>query len=124
MSLFQALGIAALLSAFLTTATWAGGDAAHGQALFSSRCAICHTTTAQKKAGPGLAGVYGRAAGTAPNFHYSKAMASYAKRWDDQTLDNFLAAPSKAVPGTAMAVALPNTSDRADIIAYLRTIGP
>jgi cytochrome c len=112
--------LAALLSAVVPPSALADGDAAHGQALFSSRCAMCHTTTAQNKVGPGLAGVLGRPAGTASNFHYSKAMVSFAKPWDDQSLDGFLAAPSKVVPGTTMAVALPNAVDRADIIAFLR----
>ncbi len=34
-----------------------------------------------------------------------------------------LAAPAKAVPGTTMMVAVPSASDRADIIAYRKTIG-
>jgi cytochrome c2 len=42
--------------------------------------------------------------------------------WDDQTLDNFLAAPAKAVPGTTMMITVPSASDRADMIAYLKTI--
>jgi cytochrome c len=52
------------------------------------RCAGCLAETAVNKIGPGLAGVFGRPAGTAPNFHYSKAMIDYAKRWDEQTLDS------------------------------------
>jgi len=122
MSNSQMLSIALLLSAVIVPSAQAGGDAEHGKALFG-RCATCHATTAQNKVGPGLAGVFGRLAGTAPNFHYSKAMVGYAKRWDDQTLDSYLAAPAKVVPGTAMLVAVSGASDRADIIAYLKTIG-
>ena len=124
MSRFHALLLAALFSAVIASAAQAEGDAAHGKALFSSRCAICHAPTAQNKVGPGLSGVFGRSAGTAPNFQYSKAMASYAKHWDDQTLDSFLTAPAKALPGTKMTIAVPCASDRSDIIAYLKTIGP
>jgi cytochrome c len=118
----HALSFALLLSAIVVPSAQAAGDTEHGKTLFA-RCAGCHAATTQNKVGPGLAGVFGRTAGTAPNFRYSKAMAGYAKQWDDQTLDNFLAAPSKAVPGTTMAVALPSASDRADLIAYLKTIG-
>jgi cytochrome c len=121
MSNSRTLSIALLLSA-VTVPAQAGGDAEHGKTLFG-RCATCHATTAQNKIGPALAGVFGRLAGTAPNFHYSKAMVGYAKRWDDQTLDSYLAAPTKVVPGTAMLVAVPGASDRADIIAYLKTVG-
>jgi len=42
--------------------------------------------------------------------------------WDEQTLDTYLTDPAKAVPGTSMMVKLPNAQDRADIIAYLKTI--
>jgi len=69
-----------------------------------------------------LAGVFGRQAGTAPNFRYSKAMSGYARPWDDQTLESFLAGPAKAIPGTTMTIAVPEASDRADIIAYLKSI--
>jgi cytochrome c len=111
-----------MLSAVIVSSAQAGGDAAHGKTLFG-RCAACHSATTQNKVGPGLAGVFGRPAGTVPNFRYSKAMVGYAKRWDDQTLDSFLAAPAKAVPGTTMMITVPSASDRADIIAYLKTIG-
>ena len=106
MSHSRTLPIALLLSAVIVPSAQAGGDAEHGKTLFG-RCATCHTTTAQNKIGPGLAGVFGRLAGAAPNFHYSKAMIGCAKRWDDQTLDSYLAAPAKAVPGTAMLMSRP-----------------
>ena len=115
--------VAAILSAAMTDAARAGGDAARGQALFSGHCAVCHTTTPQNKVGPGLAGVYGRTAGTAPKFRYSKAMTGYGRRWDDVSLDRFLASPSKEVPGTTMAIVVLEAPERADIIAYLRGLG-
>jgi cytochrome c len=122
MSHSHTLSLALLLSAVVVSSAKAEGNAEHGKTLFG-RCVACHTETTVNKIGPGLAGVFGRPAGTAPNFHYSKAMIDYAKRWDDQTLDNYLAAPAKAVPGTTMMIAVLSASDRADIIAYLKTIG-
>jgi cytochrome c len=100
---------------------WADGDAAHGKTLFS-RCSTCHTITNQNKVGPSLAGVVGRKAGTVEGARYSKALPASGIVWDDQTLDSFLADPARAVPGTSMMVKLPNAQDRADIIAYLKTI--
>jgi cytochrome c len=100
---------------------WADGDAARGKTLFS-RCSTCHTITNQNKVGPSLAGVVGRKAGTVEGARYSKALPASGIVWDDQTLDSFLADPAKAVPGTSMMVKLPNAQDRADIIAYLKTI--
>lgn len=99
----------------------ADGDAAHGKTLFS-RCSTCHTVTNQNKVGPTLAGVVGRKAGTVEGARYSKALPASGIVWDDQNLDSFLTDPAKLVPGTTMMVKLPNPQDRADIIAYLKTI--
>ena len=49
------------------------GDAALGQKAFQ-RCSACHSTTNQKKVGPGLGGVVGRTAGTMEGIRYSAAM--------------------------------------------------
>ena len=115
--------LAALLTAGVVSPALADGDAARGQTLFS-RCSACHTVTEQNKLGPHLSGVFGRTAGTVAGYTYSKAMAAYAKPWDEATLDTFLAGPNKAVPGTKMtAGAIANPQDRADIIAYLKTLG-
>jgi cytochrome c len=115
--------LAALLTAGVVSPALADGDAARGQTLFS-RCSACHTVTEQNKMGPHLSGVFGRTAGTVAGYSYSKAMAAYAKTWDEATLDTFLTAPNKAVPGTKMAAgAIANPQDRADIIAYLKTLG-
>ena len=116
------LSLALILSAAIVSTAAAEGNADHGKTLFS-RCAACHAATAQNKIGPGLVGVFGRQAGTVPSFRYSKAMIGYAKPWDEQTLDGFLAAPAKTIPGTTMTIAVPKASDRTDIIAYLKSIG-
>jgi len=121
MSRTRALSLGLVLSVVLLGSARADGDAAHGKTLFA-RCTVCHAATAENKVGPGLAGVFGRKAGTVPNFHYSKAMVAYAKVWDGQTLESYLAAPGKAVPGTTMMIGVPGASDRADIIAYLKTL--
>jgi cytochrome c len=121
MSYHHVVSLTLMLATIIIPSAKAGGDAGHGKTLFA-RCTGCHSATTQNKVGPGLGGVFGRPAGAAPTFHYSKAMVGYAKPWDDQTLDSFLAAPVKAVPGTTMLVAVPSASDRADIIAYLKTL--
>ena len=113
--------IAAMLLTALAAPAWADGDAAAGAKLFS-RCSICHSTNGQAKIGPTLAGVYGRKAASLEGFKYSKALAASDLTWDDDTLDKFLTAPSKLVPGTAMAINLPKAEDRADMIAYLKTL--
>lgn len=100
---------------------YAEGDATKGKTLFS-RCTACHATGNQNKVGPGLAGIVGRPAASAPGFRYSKAMTGSGLTWSEEQLDTYLAGPAKAVPGTTMAIAVPNPQDRNDIIAFLKTL--
>jgi cytochrome c len=106
-----------LLSA---TSAFAAGDPLKGQAVFA-RCSACHALS-QDKIGPHLAGVVGRTAGSVAGFKYSVAMRAYGKPWSEPTLDAFLANPAKAVPGAAMMLNLGSPADRADVIAYLKTV--
>jgi len=88
-------------------------------------CAACHTTKEGDPArvGPNLFGVAGRASASLPDFNYSPAMKAANLVWDDATLDTYLTAPMKMVPGTRMAYAgEPNPEKRAAIIAYLNTL--
>src|SRR5260370_33062188 len=99
-------------------------DATAGRTVFENQCWSCHPTEAGKNAfGPSLAGVVGRHAGTATGYKYTDAMANSGLTWDEKTLDSFLTSTTAKVPGTAMAVALPNASDRAAVVAYLKTLG-
>lgn len=93
-----------------------------GQALFRQRCSVCHLTGSAGAQGPGLEGVVGRKAGSRPHFGYSKALRLSGIIWDAATLDAFLGAPAKLVPGTTMVVAVPNATERRDLIAYLSTL--
>ena len=99
--------------------TAAAADAAHGQELYESRCGGCHSLDANR-VGPAHRGVYGRKAGSAPNFNYSTAVKNATVVWEEKTLDAWLTNPQALIPGQRMnfRVALP--ADRADIIAYLR----
>lgn len=112
-----------LLCAAVLTATpaMASGDPAKGKTVFA-RCSLCHTVASGKNLmGPSLAGVVGRKSAAVAGFTYSAAMKKYGKSWDAATLDAFLAAPMKAIPGTRMVFAgIPKAQDRADLIAYLK----
>jgi cytochrome c len=94
-------------------------DAVRGQELYESRCGGCHSLDANR-VGPAHRGVYGRKAGSAPNFAYSTAVKGSTVVWEEKTLDAWLTNPQAVIPGQRMnfRVALPE--DRADIIAYLR----
>jgi cytochrome c len=97
-------------------------DAARGKILFQA-CAACHATDRTNHVGPGLSGIIGRKAGTAPGFRYSRAMKRSGIVWDDDILDAYLEAPQKVVPGNRMPYAgMKDAQDRADVIAYLSTL--
>lgn len=110
-------GLAGLSSAH------AEGDAAKGQSLFTARCSSCHALAAAeaKPMAPHLQDLFGRKAGSVEGARYSKALPASGIVWDDATLENFLAGPAKAVPGTSMMIGVPNAQDRADIVTYLKS---
>jgi len=87
-------------------------------------CRACHTVQKDGKngLGPNLHGVAGRPAASLPGFTYSAALKASKLRWDDKTLDEFLAAPMKKVPGTRMPIGTPDSAKRAAIIAYLKSL--
>lgn len=111
-----------LASAWATPAP--AQDASAGATIFK-RCAICHSVDPAKgpKIGPPLNAVVGRKAGTAAGFAYSPAMAKSGIVWTADKLDAFIARPSRLVPGNRMAFAgIPDAKQRADLIAYLKSL--
>ncbi len=89
-------------------------------------CAACHSFNegGRNGVGPNLWGVVGANHARVEGFNYSGANRALAdKPWDYEALNAFIAAPARAMPGTRMAFAgISNTQQRADIIAYLRTL--
>ena len=85
------------------------------------RCIACHAID-RNRTGPQHCGLFGRRAGTAPGFaDYSQALRASGTIWNERTLDVFLQAPTKAVPGTSMGYdGLKIPQERADLIAWLR----
>lgn len=100
----------------------AAADAAAGRMVFEDQCADCHTVIpAKHKRGPSLAGVIGRAAGSAPNYHYSDTLANARLSWTPERLAQFLAAPKTDLPGTKMRLLQkPTPQDVANLIAWLQ----
>ncbi len=93
-----------------------------GEAVFKKNCAICHAVDAGKnKIGPSLFGIVGRKAGVAAGFAYSAANKGSGVTWDEPTLDTYLTAPQKFMPGTKMVFAgLKSAEDRKAVIEYLK----
>ena len=89
------------------------------------KCQACHMVgeNVQRRAGPPLNGVVGRAAGTNEEFRYSPGMGKAAAEglvWTVENLDAYLKAPREVVPGTTMGfVGIPKVEERAALIAYL-----
>ncbi len=108
----------------LTAAHAQEGDASAGETVFK-KCAVCHVVdTDTNKVGPSLHGIFGRAAGTHPDFKYSNAMVEAGKAglvWDDASLRDYLHNPRAKVKGTKMV--FPGLKDEGDItnlLAYLK----
>lgn len=100
---------------------------AGGAQIFQQQCALCHANRAgaQNKAGPNLYGIFGRKSGSLPGYRYSPAMRNAGIVWREQTLDRFLAAPNRFVPGTTMAYqGIPDEKVRQKLIAYLKSKTP
>ena len=101
----------------------AAGDTEEGARGFRA-CAACHTLEpGEHRTGPSLAGIFGRAAGSAPGFtRYSPALERAEIVWDTATLDAWLAGPAALIPDNRMTFpGIPDARARADLIAYLET---
>jgi len=98
-----------------------GRDAERGREAFEKRCTGCHALD-KIKVGPPLRGVYGRNAGKDPQFTYSDAMKNTSVLWEESTLDRWLTDTESIIPENDMAFRLNDPADRANIIAYLRTL--
>jgi cytochrome c len=93
-----------------------------GATLFQNQCGTCHTSSAAEpiRQGPPLGGVYGRPAGSVPNFKYSPGFATAHFTWDAQHLDAWLTNPQAVIPGAVMAYRQANPATRKQIIDWLK----
>ena len=104
-------------------------DLANGAAQFR-KCRACHDVgpNARNKVGPHLNGIFGRTAGSVSGFNYSDAMKTAGSKnlaWDDESLNGYLESPTTYLPSNKMAFAgVKDEKDRADLIAYLKTLKP
>lgn len=99
-------GLAALV--LLTLAAEKSADAGKGKAIFEKQCATCHhATSAEKKLGPGLKGLY------------RKRKMQNGQKPTDQ---NVLARLDKGGGGMPSFKELLNAEEKAHLLAYLKTL--
>jgi cytochrome c len=97
------------------------GDAGRGKALFERRCTGCHAIDANRE-GPHLRGVFGRKAGSVPDFAYSAALKASGVTWDEESLNKWLTDPNTMVPENNMDFNVAKASERADLIVFLKQL--
>lgn len=105
----------------------ASADLGRGESA-ARKCGACHTFQKGEanKVGPNLWGIVGAVLGHLDNFSYSATVREHkasGDTWTYERLDEFLANPRGAMPGTIMAFAgVRRPEERSDIILYLRSL--
>ncbi|WP_232630488.1 c-type cytochrome [Methylobacterium sp. Leaf118] len=86
-------------------------------------CVACHALTAEEgpRAGPTLAGLFGRRIGSLPDYRYSDALKRMDIVWTPETVARlFEIGPSRYTPGTRMPEQTINSAeDRAALMRFL-----
>jgi len=102
---------------------YAAADAAKGEKAFK-KCQSCHKIAeGENSTGPSLFGVVGRAVGTIEGFAYSDGIASHGGTWTPEELNHWLEDPKAYSTGSKMVLKTKKVEDRANLIAYLATLG-
>jgi cytochrome c len=111
-----------VVTASLSPALAADGNAARGQRAFGA-CAACHSLDPDRNmTGPSLANLWNRKAGTLASFsRYSSALRSSGIVWNDKTLDDWIKDPQHLIPDNEMPFpGIRNDQQRADLVAFLK----
>lgn len=96
-------------------------DVVRGQRLWQQRCAECHAVDTDET-GPRHRSVFGRRAGSVKGYDYTRALRGANLRWDAANLDRWLKDPQQFLPGQGMDFKTDSRQDRADLIAYLKSL--
>jgi cytochrome c len=94
----------------------------HGAEIFRA-CVACHTLGAEQanRAGPTLAGIFGRRIATAPGYNFSEALKRLDIVWTPETVSRlFEIGPQAYTPGTKMPEQrIGSEQDRAALVQFL-----
>ena len=112
------------------------GDPTKGEKVFK-KCAACHAVGegAKSKVGPPLTDVVGRNAASFEGYKYGKSIQAAAEAglvWTEDEIFAYLAHPRNYLRAkledkkakSKMAFRLKKEQDRADVIAYLKSLNP
>ena len=102
-----------------------GSDVDRGRelALVCSGCHALGRNDTGARIGPPLWGVLGRPQASVSGYGYSDAFQNLGGHWSFEELNRYLKSPQAYAPGTRMAFAgIERVEDRADVIAFLRTL--
>jgi cytochrome c len=137
------LAIIAVLATAAAVPAFAAGDATKGEALFK-QCQTCHSVVdadgkvlAGKgaKTGPNLFGVFGRQAGTYPDFKYGDSIVAAGAaglKWDEASFTAYVQDPVAFLKDklgdkgakAKMMFKVKNAEAAADVYAYLSQFSP
>jgi cytochrome c len=99
-----------------------------GLQLAQRQCASCHSFNegGRSGVGPNLYGIIGAKHAHIEGFNYSAAIRAMAnKPWTYEDMNAWIANPRAYAPGNKMTYAgMASVQNRADLIAYLRSISP
>lgn len=104
----------------------AAASVENGAQQAAARCGACHTFDqgGANGQGPNLYGVLGGKHAHMAGFNYSNAMKEAPGPWTLEAMNEWLLNPKAYIAGTSMGFAgLKNDTQRADIIAYLNSLG-
>jgi hypothetical protein len=75
-----------------------------------------------ERGGSAHQGVYGRRAGRAPGYEYSTALGKSKVVWTERNLNTWLSNLEGFIPVQKMGFSVLEVRDRADLIAYFKTL--
>ena len=102
----------------------ASAEPAQGKAV-AQQCTPCHSVDREAKTidGPPLWDIVGRRKASIRDYKYTPALKAVGGTWTYDALNAYIAQPAWTVPGVGMKMAgVPSPQDRANLIAYLRTL--
>jgi len=92
----------------------------------AAQCVVCHSVEkgGPLRVAPNLWGVVGDKKARFTWYGYSKALATADGTWTEDDLDAYLTDPDGFLPGTTKTLTgIGDPKERAELIAYLKTLG-